>query len=305
MRIFLLILASLAPVAILLLFFEKQDKGPKEPLKLKWKVFKYGILMTIVAGAIELNLDWVFAQIIPSGILYIAVSAFITAALIEEAAKYYVVKKIVYNNKNFDEVMDGVYYTIIASLGFAALENILYVVEGGFDIAIIRALLSVPGHALFSGIMGYYIGKARFLPGKSSPRSLIAKGYIFAVVYHGLFNFLLMTESVLILLVIPLVVIMAYHLKSKIQQAQYEDRNTDQIPEKMTIWKGIRVFIGSLLLVIGAGSIAGAIMLTYDESSDYGSSDIISSIVFAIILAVISWLLMRSYQRKKESPKNG
>ncbi|MFC1615536.1 PrsW family intramembrane metalloprotease [Patescibacteria group bacterium] len=298
MKIAILILLSLLPVALLLLFFEKQDKGRKDPLKLKWKVFLWGILITILAGFIEVNLDGLFHQFIADNILYFFVTAFVTAAIIEEVAKYLVVRKVVYNNKNFDEVMDGINYTIIASLGFAALENVLYVVSGGYVIAIIRALLSVPAHALFSGIMGYYIGVSRFFPGKDSPTKVIAKGLFLAIFYHGLFNFLLMTESPAIVLVIPLMVFMGLHLKYLIGKAQFLDKNTKKQPEKLTVGHAIRIFIGCIFLVVGAASIAGSIMLVQDNVAGYGTQDIYTSIGFALVLALISYLIMKKYRKK-------
>jgi RsiW-degrading membrane proteinase PrsW (M82 family) len=58
--------------------------------------------------------------------------------------------------------MDGVVYGAVASLGFATLENILYVTPNGFAVAAARAFTAVPGHALLGVIMGYYVGRAKF-----------------------------------------------------------------------------------------------------------------------------------------------
>ncbi len=293
-NIYLLIL-SILPALFLLWYFERQDKGRKEPLRLKWKIFGWGIIATFFAAVIELNIEDLYNLL---GIqnnfwLYIFLSAFVTAAITEEALKFWVVKRHVYKDKHFDEIMDGITYTIIASLGFATLENIFYVLEGGFAIGIIRALLSVPAHALFSGIMGYYIGKAKFAPAPWIRRNLLWKGFGFAVLYHGLFNFLLFTESILILLIIPLFIIMILHLRSKILQARFDDKLTKVIPKKFTLQRVVKIFFGTLFIVAGVGNLIGAIMLYNDSSSGFSDQNIITSIIFSVILLALSYPLLK------------
>ncbi len=213
--------------------------------------------------------------------------------------KLWVVKTRVFKNKHFDEVMDGITYTIIASMGFATFENIFYVVGGGFGIAIVRALISVPAHALFSGIMGYYIGKAKFAtPGKS--RNLIWKGFGLAILYHGLFNFFLFTQSALFLLVLPLMVIMGLHLKSKIKQAQFSDHVIKEKPEGLTFKRIAKVIIATILILTGTGSVIGSILLNQDPTSGYTGKDIIYAGIFAAALLAISYFLLR--KKTKHSP---
>jgi RsiW-degrading membrane proteinase PrsW (M82 family) len=91
---------------------------------------------------------------------------------------------------SFNEVYDGILYSVAASLGFATLENIMYVVMGGgYGVALLRALLSVPGHALWGVIMGYYVGRARFAPAQQRG-GLVLHGVGLAVFWHGLYDFL-------------------------------------------------------------------------------------------------------------------
>lgn len=216
--------------------------------------------------------------------------------------KLWVVKTRVFKNKHFDEVMDGITYTIIASMGFATFENIFYVVDGGFGIAIVRALISVPAHALFSGIMGYYIGKAKFAtPGKS--RNLIWKGFGLAVLYHGLFDFFLFSQSALFLLVLPLMVIMGLHLKSKIKQAQFSDHVIDKKPEKLTFKKIAKVITATILILTGTGSVIGSILLNQDPTSGYTGKEILYSSIFAVALFAISYFLLRK-KTKSSPPQN-
>lgn len=112
-------------------FFERQDKLRKEPLALKNKIFWFGVLIIFPAVLIEIPVDVLIQQIASNFYLNIFLGSFIGAAAIEEGLKFLAVRWGVYKNRHFDEVMDGITYAIIASLGFAVFENILYVLEGG------------------------------------------------------------------------------------------------------------------------------------------------------------------------------
>jgi hypothetical protein len=68
----------------------------------------------------------------------------------------------VFHWREFDEPLDGVIYGVAVSLGFATLENLLYLDRMGLAIAWQRAVFAVPAHALFGGAMGYYAGRAKF-----------------------------------------------------------------------------------------------------------------------------------------------
>ncbi len=229
MKEVLLIILSIIPAIILLIYFDKQDKGEREPMKLKWRVFWWGVIATFFAAVIELTMmtgfDYFEFTQKSQPVLYAFVSAFIVAALVEEGLKLWVVKTQVYNEKKFNEVMDGITYAIIASLGFATLENIMYVLSGGLTLAFIRALISVPAHALFSGIMGYYIGLSRFAP-TPKKRLLLLKGLLIGIFYHGLFNFILLAESTLTVLIVPLMLVMWLHLSRLITLVQSDHGKT-------------------------------------------------------------------------------
>lgn len=297
METVLLIFLSILPAIILLWYFEKQDKGRKEPRRLKWKIFAWGIMAAIFAVIIELNIEDAYSYFLitkeSNFWLYTFLTAFITAALVEEAIKLWVVKTHVYRDKNFDEIMDGITYTIIASLGFATFENVFYVVEGGYSIAIIRALISVPAHALFSGIMGFYIGKSRFASTETESRNLLIKGFLCGFLYHGIFDFLLFSQTLLYILVLPLMIIMAIHLKSKIKLAHYVDHVTNIIPEGLTIKHIAKILLVTILIIIGTGSIIGSIVLSQDATSGYTNKDILYSCLFGGALYLISFFILR------------
>lgn len=260
-------------------------------------------MAAVFAVIIELNLEDLYRYLGINPIrhfwLYITLTAFVTAAFVEEAIKLWVVKTHAYNNKSFNEVMDGITYTIIASMGFATFENFFYVMEGGFTIAIIRALISVPAHALFSGVMGYYIGKAKFAKTPGASTKLILIGFAYGVFYHGLFDFLLFTQSILIFLVVPLLVIMGLHLRSKIKLAHFDDKVTDVKPEKITIGRVIKITIATLLIIVGTISAVAGVVLYGDPQYNYTVKDIIYGLSFAFVLYLISFYLL--YKKSKKA----
>ena len=302
----LLLFLSIIPAVFLLWYFERQDKGRKEPLHLKWKIFRWGVFVTIVAAVIELNIEDIYysLNITPSSHfwIYIALSSFVTAAFVEEALKLWVVKTHVYKDKHFDEIMDGVTYTIIASLGFATLENILYVFDGGIGLAITRALISVPAHAMFSGIMGYYIGKARFSMAQGTDGKIMLKGFLLAVFYHGLFNFLLFTESWPVGLVFPLLLIMWAHLRHLIKKAHFEDKTVNEKPMKFGFVRILRIFFGSIFILWGVLSAIGSILVALNPLDyHYSKLQITFGLLLAVTLFAIGMLLIRRKTKRIQS----
>ncbi len=299
-----LFIISILPVIALLWFFEKQDKGRKEPKKLVRKVFWWGVISTIFAGTVGVFVDEIWFALNLPNIAYIFLTSFITAALIEEAFKLFVVKKFAYNNEHFNEVMDGITYAIVASLGFAALENILYVMDGGLAVGLIRAVISVPAHALFSGVMGYYIGKARFLSSDTQRRNIILKGYFFAVLYHGLFNFFLFTQNLaFIVLIVPLLITMILHLRQKIRQAHFEDKVNLVAPLKFTFKSVVKVFIVSILVILATGNVLATIFYAENKAFNYTNEDILYSAIFALIVYFICYLAVRKKKAKMIEPR--
>ena len=110
-----------------------------------------------------------------------------------------------WSNHNFNEKFDGIVYAVFIALGFAAIENIMYVFRGGYNVGYVRALTAVPAHALFGTVMGYYFGHARFYPKRRTYNLFLA--FLMPFIWHGLYDFLVMSQRQSLLLVfIPLLV---------------------------------------------------------------------------------------------------
>jgi RsiW-degrading membrane proteinase PrsW (M82 family) len=183
-----LLLAAVAPAAFMLHFVYVRDRYEREPLGRVLLVFFVGFLTVIPAAWFES----VFAGAEKTGLASLAVSAWCVIALSEETMKYLVLRFLAVPHKSFNEVYDGILYGVAASLGFATVENIAYVFlaeRQAMLIAIGRAVLSVPGHALWGVMMGYYVGLAKFEPHPARKRALIWAGLLTAVFWHGLYDF--------------------------------------------------------------------------------------------------------------------
>lgn len=195
-----LMFISLAPILIIAFYIYSRDKYEKEPLSFLLKALLAGVIIVLPVVLIERILSILSEGL--EGLSYAAYTAFIVAALTEEGMKFLAFYFFFWRNKNFNERFDGIVYAVYIALGFAGIENILYVFTGGYSVGVIRALTAVPAHALFGIVMGYYFGMAKFNPHRSKFYLVIA--FFMPYVFHGLYNFLLMGNSpVLIIIFIP------------------------------------------------------------------------------------------------------
>ena len=169
----LLVVAALLPAAALCFYVFKKDRTEKEPIGLLLLLLGLGaaicfpavigetMLIESIQAFFEGSIRVVDGEAVEflNNTTYVAYNIaenFIGIALVEEGLKFLVLYLVTRRNKNFNCLFDGLIYSVFVSLGFAALENVLYVTQYGFEVAILRALLSVPGHMFFAVLMGYY-----------------------------------------------------------------------------------------------------------------------------------------------------
>ncbi|MBN2853306.1 MAG: PrsW family intramembrane metalloprotease [Clostridia bacterium] len=209
-----LIITALIPVFLLLAFLYLTDRYDKEPVKLLFKLFLYGFLSALPVILLE-NLFMRFN--IFTGIVAVIFETFFIAGFIEESFKRKIVLKVAYNHVAFDEKLDGIIYCAFASLGFAAIENILYLIFQSAtttNLGVIRGLLSVPAHMLFAITMGYYLSMAKFTDNEKDKKKYLSKSIIYPVIIHGLFNFILMTNMSFLFIFLPYVIFLwVYNMK--------------------------------------------------------------------------------------------
>ncbi len=184
-----LLFLSVLPAALLIIFIYRQDKYQKEPFKSLCKAFFGGMLAVVFTIVTVRIIDYTIG-LIPYLNQTVFYDSFITAGIPEELCKFLIFMIFIWNDKNFDEYFDGIVYASFISLGFATVENIMYVMPGGIGTGIVRALISVPGHFLFGVILGYFLSMAKFNSDKKGRYIII--GLLIAMAAHGLFDWLLM-----------------------------------------------------------------------------------------------------------------
>ncbi len=192
-----LIAAALLPVLILAFFILRKDKEKPEPAGQLLKAFGAGVLSVFPA--------LLLAQFLASCGLVPAVMqntwdallhSFCGAAIPEELAKLFMLWLALRKNPYFDEKMDGIVYAVCVSLGFAAAENVFYLVghaEHYMQVGMARALFAVPGHFCDGVLMGYYYSLARF--GSRAPLRHRLSILAAPVLAHGAYDFLLFAAN--------------------------------------------------------------------------------------------------------------
>lgn len=194
---------ALLPAVYLIIFVYRHDKVEKEPISLLLKLLFFGalsIVPTVIVGTI---LELLLGILLPiDSAVYNFFYMFIVVALVEEYWKRWAAERA-WNHPAFNYRFDAIVYCVSAALGFAALENLLYVSEGGLSTAILRAVTAVPSHAIDGVIMGIFFGEAKIcemrgnLAGKKYYRRL---SLLMPMLAHGYYDFCLTSGSLLMLL---------------------------------------------------------------------------------------------------------
>lgn len=186
----LLLALAIAPGLAICVYVLYHDVYNREPAINMIMSFFWGMLSILPAVYIEGLIYPHFGKSIVS----ILAGAFLCVALVEEGCKFAVLRTYSYTRRSFDEPLDGIVYSVLISMGFATVENIYYVVQHGYEVAFLRMFTSVPAHATFGIIMGYYVGKAKF-DIKRKAKHFIT-GIVAAIALHGTYDaFLLLGEN--------------------------------------------------------------------------------------------------------------
>jgi RsiW-degrading membrane proteinase PrsW (M82 family) len=231
----LLIFVSLAPVLALIMLIYFKDKYEKEPFKTLLWAFFLGMLIVIPVVIIEQLLSNYFTKKfdVPDGNLSSAAyNAFIVASFTEEAFKMLVFMIFIWRNKNFNEKFDGIVYAALISLGFAAVENVLYVFQNGMPTGILRAFTAVPGHAIFGITMGFFLGLAKF--DKVKRGIYLMSAFMAPFFLHGVYDFILMSQqTILLLLFIPYLIFMFIfawkRMKTHSENSVFKQQNSEDL----------------------------------------------------------------------------
>lgn len=196
--LYFILIPALLPVVLILRYVYLLDKNEREPLNFVLKVVLFGAIFSIPCAGIErFMVSMIQSFYGTETIKYAWMENTFGVALVEEFSKWLVLMIFVWKNQNFDYRYDGIVYAVSASLGFAALENILYVVSYGTGVSIGRAIFAIPGHTTFGVFMGYFLSRAKtaWIDNKNSKMNFL-KLLALAVpmIIHGIYDFLLSSQ---------------------------------------------------------------------------------------------------------------
>jgi RsiW-degrading membrane proteinase PrsW (M82 family) len=215
--IFIYVVFGILPSLTWLSYYLRKDVHP-EPKKTILRTFLWGALITIPVFFVQLGLAYLLSKIAVSDLVASLIYWFIVISFTEELFKYLVIKIKIINSPDLDEPVDVMLYMVIAALGFAALENILYLFApvGGMSlnqlidrtliITFIRFIGATFLHTLCSAVVGYSLAIS-FCKIKTKYASISA-GLFMAVLLHGLYDFSIMRLDGYMKVAIPAIIIL-------------------------------------------------------------------------------------------------
>lgn len=190
--IIIYLLAALLPALFLMRYIYRKDTIEKEPKGMLTGLVFLGVAAAVVAVILEMLGTSVLSQFLEEGDpAYTIVMAFLVVAAVEEGAKFLFLYWRTWRDPNFNYRFDGIVYAVFVSLGFAAFENISYVMGYGLTTAVARALLAIPAHMGFAVFMGYFYARAKLCSDLGKPggkRSNLWAAYLIAVLLHGFYD---------------------------------------------------------------------------------------------------------------------
>lgn len=184
----ILVLLGLIPSVVWLLFFLQEDRRRPEPKGLLLSTFFWGAAVTFYVLPIQIILR---NLLVAAGLGELHPIFLFWLAGVEEVLKFAIVFLWVNRRKDFDEPIDAMIYMIVASLGFAAVENVATALRApnSFELLTMRFIGATLLHGLASGLVGYYWAKG-IVRGRIWQSILI--GILLATILHSIFNYLML-----------------------------------------------------------------------------------------------------------------
>ncbi len=179
----ILVIAAVVPALLFFYIVYRADRHKERP-RFIIPLFIVGAVIVFPAGLIEKYLLDFYSVTInpPAGLLAILLVAFFVAGITEETLKAVLFQKLVYRTRHFNEPYDGIVYAVAIGLGFAMVENIMYVTSNGLSTAFVRAFTAVPAHTLFGIVMGSLFSESLFL------KRPLYRAYIIPALLHGTYD---------------------------------------------------------------------------------------------------------------------
>lgn len=223
---------AILPAVLICSWILYRDRHDREPIMLLILCFFAGVGSSFPAICME---EYGFSLgITESGdILEIFTLAFGVVAFSEELVKFVCIMLFAYPWKAFDEPLDGIVYSVMVSMGFATIENLIYSDLYGMETVLLRAVTAVPAHAAFAIFMGYHIGLAKFSDSNQYKFWHLFLGFAGAVVIHGAYDFFLLQNNIpaLSILAIVILAISVFYTQNLVSLLSEESERNNTIEE--------------------------------------------------------------------------
>ena len=222
---------AVIPGILIIAYVYKKDKVEKESVGLVIRTIIAGGISCILAGMLESAEAQVLPQYPQGTLQYALVTSFAMAALCEETVKYIAMKYPGFNYR-----FDGIVYGVASAVGFAILENVMYVTQYGFETGIVRAFTAVPLHAscgVFMGVFYAYSKQAAILGKSPAPYTLLA--LLVPMLLHGVYDTMAFMGQAGTLPLLVLVVIMYVVVIKTINKMSAEDYRSGFYPRARSI----------------------------------------------------------------------
>ncbi|MCZ8535761.1 glutamic-type intramembrane protease PrsW [Paenisporosarcina quisquiliarum] len=208
----LLLSVAIAPGLALFSYFYLRNQISAEPSRTLFHTFIYGAILTFPILFIQhvFEVEQIFQSMFLRNVLF--------TSLLEEFFKWLILVMAIYQHVEFDDPYDGILYGASVSLGFATVENILYIFTFGMDTAFLRALLPVSSHAIFGVVMGYYLGRAKFALSESS-KPLLFIALLAPLSLHMMYNGILSVKWISLYFMIPFMLFLWWLCLAKVKKA--------------------------------------------------------------------------------------
>lgn len=208
---FILLSAAIAPGLALFSYFYLRNQMSTEPRRTLLQTFLLGLIITFPIMFIQYVMQ-------EEGVItnpYIVNVLF--SSTLEEFFKWLIIFVFIFRHVEFDDPYDGILYGVAVSLGFATVENIIYLLTFGIDTAFLRALLPVSSHALFGVVMGYYFGKSKFTKNRSTEYLMLS--LVSPLILHITYNTIMTFEKGWVYLIAPFMIYLWWVALKKVKLA--------------------------------------------------------------------------------------
>jgi RsiW-degrading membrane proteinase PrsW (M82 family) len=305
------VIVSVFPAAAFLVLILRMDRAEPEPLGAVVRMVGLGCGAAIVASLVELGLD-AFPLFHAPGFGGAALSSFVQVAPIEEGSKLAAVLLFAWRWPSFNEENDGVVYVGAAAIGFALLENILFVAEYGLGTGALRAFTAVPLHVLTGVVMGLYVGRARLAARSARRVRLVLQGFAFAWLVHGAYDTFAFSENALTLLLLPLLGglaafgVLALRKGRRLSLLRWGPNAAPHLstpahagPPRRHLWMPVisRTLLGASALFWGLVFLDAAI----GEEGSFTGDALLGGLVITLLPIAIGVLLEIAWQRRRRA----